>query len=45
MAENAIALHYDIDGENFTIAGQASSHIKRVLKQLGVDPEIIRKAA
>ncbi|MBE7022442.1 MAG: anti-sigma regulatory factor [Ruminococcaceae bacterium] len=40
-----MALHYDIDGENFTIAGQASSHIKRVLKQLGVDPEIIRKAA
>ncbi|MBR6728565.1 MAG: ATP-binding protein [Clostridia bacterium] len=45
MAENTINLHYDIDGENFTVAGQASSHIKRVLKQLGVAPELIRKAA
>lgn len=44
MAEN-ITLHYDIDGTNFTIAGQASSHLKKVLKQLGVTPECIRKAA
>ncbi len=45
MTEQAISLHYDLDGNNFTIAGQASSHIKKVLKQLGVAPEIIRKAA
>ncbi|MBR4874485.1 MAG: ATP-binding protein [Clostridia bacterium] len=44
MPEN-INLHYDIDGSDFTIAGQASSNIKKVLKQLGVAPEIIRKAA
>jgi len=45
MPENGITLHYDIDGENFTIAGQASSNLKKVLKQLGVMPEVIRKAA
>ena len=45
MPNNVVKLHYDIDGENFTIAGQVSSNIKKVLKQLGVDPAIIRKAA
>lgn len=44
MPQN-LTLHYDIDGEDFSIAGQASSNIKKVLKQLGVSPEIIRKAA
>ncbi len=37
--------HYDIDGADYSIAGQASSSIKKILKQLGVNPEIIRKAA
>ena len=45
MPGSSIALHFDIDGSNFTIAGQASSNIKKVLKQLGVAPEVIRKAA
>ena len=45
MAEHSITLHYDIDGTNFTIAGQASSNLKKVMKQLGVAPEVIRKAA
>lgn len=45
MPENPFKLHYDIDGDNFTIAGQASSHIKKVLKRLGVMPEDIRRAA
>lgn len=44
MSQN-LKLHYDIKGSDFTIAGQASSNIKKVLKQLGVTPEIIRKAA
>lgn len=44
MSQN-LKLHYDIDGNDFSIAGQASSNIKKVLKQLGVAPEIIRKAA
>lgn len=42
---STVKLHYDIDGKDFTIAGQASSNLKKVLKQLGVSPEVIRKAA
>lgn len=44
MAEN-INLHYNISGSDFSVAGQASSNIKKVLQRLGVKPEIIRKAA
>ncbi len=42
---NIITLHYGIDGEDFSIAGEASSAVKKVLRQLGVKPEIIRKVA
>jgi anti-sigma regulatory factor (Ser/Thr protein kinase) len=42
---NIIRIHYEIDGGNFTVAGEASSDVKRKLKQLGVEPELIRKVA
>lgn len=45
MLENVFRLHYDIDGEDFSVAGEASSNIKKVLKQLGIDPQIVRKVA
>lgn len=44
MTDN-IHLHYEIDGKDFITAGEASSNVKKVLKQLGVDPEIIRKVS
>lgn len=44
MPQN-LKLHYEISGADFSLAGQASSNIKKVLKQLGVSPEIIRKVA
>ena len=44
MAE-ALKLHYDVDGENFMTAGEASSDVKRVLRQLGIDANAIRKVA
>lgn len=44
MSQN-VKLHYDIDGSDFTVAGQASSHLKKVLKKLGVSTDVIRKAA
>jgi serine/threonine-protein kinase RsbT len=34
---------YDIEGGNFTKAGFASSQFKKVLKQLNVDPLIIKR--
>ena len=40
-----LGFHYDVDGENFTSAGQASVRIKKNLRQLGVDPETIRRVS
>jgi Anti-sigma regulatory factor (Ser/Thr protein kinase) len=42
---NAITFHYDVDGTDFTSAGQASVQIKKNLRQLGIDPEIIRRVS
>lgn len=36
---------YDIDGRDFTRAGEASSSVKNKLKMLGVNSEIIRRVA
>ncbi|NLK21467.1 MAG: anti-sigma regulatory factor [Epulopiscium sp.] len=38
-------LRFEVDGDEFILAGEASSQVKRVLKQLGVSSEIIRKIA
>ena len=35
--------HFDVDGNDFTSAGHASVSVKKNLRQLGLDPEIIRK--
>lgn len=43
--KNTITLHYEVNGNDFSLAGEASSNVKKVLKQLGVDPQIIRKVA
>ena len=37
--------HFDVDGENFSSAGEASVVIKKKLRQLGFSPEIIRKVS
>lgn len=34
---------YDIEGGNFSKAGTASSEVKKVLKQLNVDPKLIKR--
>lgn len=43
--EDAIRLTYEIPPDDFTRAGEASSDVKRKLKQMGVPPEAIRKVA
>ncbi len=43
--ENKLALHFQICGDDFSMAGEASGAVKQVLKQIGIDPEIIRKVA
>ena len=37
--------HYDVDGHDFSIAGEASSNFKSYLKKLGIAPEVIRRVA
>jgi len=38
-------LTYKISNDDFTRAGEASSDLKKKLKQMGVNPEVIRKVA
>ncbi len=40
-----IHLTYQVSGDDFTRAGEASSDVKRMLKKMGADPEAIRKVA
>ncbi len=42
---DALVFHFDVDGENFKSAGQASTAVKRNLRQLGLPPEIIRRVS
>ena len=37
--------HFSVDGNDFTSAGQASIQIKKNLRRLGLDPEIIRRVS
>lgn len=43
--EEAICLTYEISPDDFTRAGEASSDVKKKLRQMGVSPEAIRKVA
>ena len=40
-----LKFHFDVDGDNFTSAGHASVVIKKNLRQIGLDPEVIRKVS
>lgn len=40
-----LKLHYDVDGEDFTSAGEASTDVKRVLRRLGFDSDTMRRVA
>ncbi|RPF43095.1 anti-sigma regulatory factor (Ser/Thr protein kinase) [Hydrogenoanaerobacterium saccharovorans] len=41
----ALTFEYTVPGDDFTRAGEASSSIKKMLKQIGLAPEVIRKVA
>jgi anti-sigma regulatory factor (Ser/Thr protein kinase) len=36
-------LEYNVEGGDFTLAGNASSQVKKALKQLGVDSAVIKR--
>ncbi len=42
---DGLTFHFDVDGSDFTSAGQASVQVKKNLRQLGIDPEIIRRVS
>ena len=44
MSEELV-FRFDVDGDDFTSAGQASVQVKRNLRQLGIDSEIIRRVS
>lgn len=37
--------HYDVDGDNFVSAGQASVQVKKNLRQLGLPTDVIRRVS
>ena len=41
----ALSFRFDVDGDDFTSAGQASVQVKKDLRRLGVDPETIRRVS
>lgn len=41
----AVRFYFNVDGEDFTSAGQASVKVKKNLRALGINPEIIRKVS
>lgn len=41
----SMKLHFDVSGEDFTRAGEASGKVKSTLKQLGYDPNTVRRVA
>ena len=44
MAES-ITFKFNVDGSDFTSAGQASVQVKKNLRQLGLSPDIIRRVS
>jgi anti-sigma regulatory factor (Ser/Thr protein kinase) len=42
---DSLTFHFDVDGENFVSAGQASVQVKKNLRELGFPPEIIRRVS
>ena len=40
-----LKLHYDIPGDDYTRAGEASAQVKQALRKLGIAPEIIRRVS
>ncbi len=40
-----LVFNFNVDGDDFTSAGQASVQIKKNLRQLGISPETIRRVS
>ena len=42
---DSVNFHFDIDGDNFASAGEASIMIKKLLRQMEYTPEVIRRVS
>lgn len=42
---SALTFHYDVDGQDFSSAGEASVAIKKKLRQLGFPSDVIRRCS
>ena len=40
-----VKFHFDVDGENFSSAGEASVMVKKKLRQLGFTPDVMRRVS
>ena len=40
-----VTFHFDVDGADFSSAGEESVNVKKKLRQLGVSPDVIRKVS
>lgn len=40
-----VTFHFNVDGADFSSAGEASVKVKKKLRQLGVSPDVIRKVS
>ena len=40
-----LSFRFQVDGDDFTSAGQASVQVKKDLRRLGIDPETIRRVS
>lgn len=40
-----VRFHFDVAGDNFSSAGEASVKVKKLLRQLSMDPETIRRVS
>ncbi len=40
-----LTFHFEVDGSDFTSAGQASVAVKKNLRRLGLSPEVIRRVS
>lgn len=45
VMSDVLNFHYEVDGSDFTSAGQASVSVKKNLRQLGLPAEIIRQVS
>lgn len=45
MSNEQLCFRFDVDGNNFTSAGEASVQAKKLLRQMGFAPDLIRRVS